>query len=288
MKTKRISRCLLLFLVGAMLLAPAARADMGPKPWLTIRVVNAPEETCYLDLLTQGEPSSEPYPNSDLEQADPAIMEQLHSLEGDGWVLAFSTGAARRAPVFGSLFQQEDGTWYFSYTGLPETFRIAAATAESAQASENVYTRRFMDNVVYDWEANTVRAATPAPLHFLARLLSTLIPTLLLEALVLWLFQFREKRSWLVFLVLNIVTQVGLHLVCGSVLVVSGGHPIYYLLTLLLPELAIWVVECVAAAALVREHSVFRRWSGVLCANLASFALGFFPLHLLAPFLQGL
>lgn len=288
MNAKLLRRCLLAFLAGMLLLAPAARADMGPKPEVTIRLYHAPEGEIYLDLLTEGRPASEPYPNSEAGDYDPAITEQLHSLEGDGWVLAYSTGVSGRAPVFGSVHPHSGLTWQFSYSGLPETFRVAAATAEGAQVSETVYTRRYVDTILYDWESNTVRPATPYPLYFTIQLLATLIPTLLFEGLVLWLFRFREKRTWLIFLAVNLVTQVGLHLLCGSVLAVSGDHPLYYVLTLLLPELVIWAAECAAFALLLREHSIFRRWSAALCANLVSFALGFFPLHLLAPLLQGL
>ena len=284
----RLARCLLLFLVGAMLLAPAARADIGPKPSLTVQVVNAPEGTLYLDLLTEGETTKSPYPNSNLEEADPALLDTLRSIEGDGWVLAYTTGVAGRAPVFGSVLPREDGAWQFSYIGLPETFRVAVATEGWARASKTVYTRRFTDNIIYDWESNTVRPVTPAPLHFLLQLLATLIPTLLIEALVLWLFRFREGRTWAVFLAVNLVTQAGLHLACGTVLVTLGYHPLFYGLGLILPELIIWAVECAAFALLLKEHSAKRRVGGVLCANLASFVLGFFPLHLLGPFLNSL
>ena len=284
----RLARCLLLFLVGAMLLAPAARADIGPKPSLTVQVVNAPEGTLYLDLLTEGEATKSPYPNSNLEEADPAVLDTLRSIEGDGWVLAYTTGVAGRAPVFGSVLPREDGAWQFSYIGLPETFRVAVATEGWARASKTVYTRRFTDHIIYDWESNTVRPVTPAPLHFLLQLLATLIPTLLIEALVLWLFRFREGRTWAVFLAVNLVTQAGLHLACGTVLVTLGYHPLFYGLGLILPELIIWAVECAAFALLLKEHSAKRRVGGVLCANLASFVLGFFPLHLLGPFLNSL
>ena len=235
----RLARCLLLFLVGAMLLAPAARADIGPKPSLTVQVVNAPEGTLYLDLLTEGEATKSPYPNSNLEEADPALLDTLRSIEGDGWVLAYTTGVAGRAPVFGSVLPREDGAWQFSYIGLPETFRVAVATEGWARASKTVYTRRFTDHIIYDWESNTVRPVTPAPLHFLLQLLATLIPTLLIEALVLWLFRFREGRTWAVFLAVNLVTQAGLHLACGTVLVTLGYHPLFYGLGLILPELII-------------------------------------------------
>ncbi len=286
-KSPSLARVFPVLLLCLLCLIPAARADIGPKPEVTITVVNAPEGVLYLDLLTQGEPTDHPYPNSNGER-DPAILENLRSLEGDGWVLAYTTGAANRAPVFGDVRPREDGTWRFSYIGLPETFRVAAATADEAKAVEAPYTRDFVGNIVYDWQTNTVREATPPPLRFFARLAATLIPTLVIEGAILWLFGFREKRSWLVFLAVNAVTQVGLHLAVGSMLAEAGWHFLNYSLTILIPELVIWAAEAAAYALLLRERTRARRIGYALAANIASFVLGYFPLHLLYDFLKSL
>ncbi len=286
-KSPSLARVFPVLLLCLLCLIPAARADIGPKPEVTITVVNAPEGTLYLDLLTQGEPTDHPYPNSNGER-DPAILESLRSLEGDGWVLAYTTGAARNAPVFGDVRPREDGTWRFSYIGLPETFRVAAATADEAKAVDAPYTRDFVGNIVYDWQTNTVREATPPPLRFFARLAATLIPTLVIEGAILWLFGFREKRSWLVFLAVNAVTQVGLHLAVGSMLAEAGWHFLNYSLTILIPELVIWAAEAAAYALLLRERTRARRIGYALAANIASFVLGYFPLHLLYDFLKNL
>ncbi|MCI8806687.1 MAG: hypothetical protein HFF21_00990 [Oscillospiraceae bacterium] len=267
-------------------LVPTAYADIGPKPEVTITVVNAPEGVLYLDLLAQGEPTDQPYSNSNGE-CDPALLDNLRSLEGDGWVLAYTTGT-KGPPVFGDVRPREDGTWRFSYVGLPESFRVAAATADEAKAAEVSYTRDFVDNIVYDWQANTVREATPPPLRFLVRLAATLIPTLLIEGALFWLFGFRDRRGWLVFLAVNTATQVGLHLAVGSILPQAGWHFLNYTLTILIPELIIWAAEAAAYAFLLREHSRGRRVGYAFAANFASFVLGYFPLHLLYDLLRSL
>ena len=289
MKRKALSlACVFLVLPLCLVcLIPTVRADIGPKPEVTITVVNAPEGTLYLDLLAEGEPADHPYPNSNSE-CDSTILDNLRSLEGNGWVLAYSTGISNRAPVFGDVRPREDGTWRFSYVGLPETFRVAAATADEARAVEAPYTREFVGNIVYDWQANTVREATPAPLRFLARLAATLIPTLIIEGLIFWLFGFRERRSWLVFLLVNTVTQTGLHLAVGSTLAEAGWHFLNYSLTILIPELVIWAAEAAAYALLLKEHDRYQRIGYALAANIVSFVLGYFPLHLLYGFLKSL
>lgn len=278
---------LMLALLCALCLTMPAHADMGPKPDLTIAVVNAPEgETVYVDLLYEA--SGELYQASFPDGYEPDILEQLHSLENDRWVLACATGTGG-APIFGDIAPQADGTYWFGYFGLPTTFRLAAATASSAQATAEAYTRtRFHTNLVYDWQANTLRAVTPTPVFFLAQLAATLVPTLILEGLVLWLFAFRQKRSWLVFLAVNLVTQAGLHLFCANLVAYAFQSPFYYVMSLLVPELVILVIEAAAYSVFMKEHRPRRRILYALCANIVSFLVGFFPIYWLGTFLSSL
>ena len=286
-KKPRISlaRAFPVLLLCLLCLIPTAYADVGPKEALYITVVNVPEgETVYIDLLAQGKPAGERPWYSENNDHDEAIVARLRSLEGNGWVLAVTTGIYGSAPIFGDVTPQEDGTYSFSYFGLPRTFRLAAATAGEARAMSEPFTRtRFYTSVVYDWAANTLTYAVPTPLLWAAHLASTLIPTLVIEGLVLWLFGFRAKRSWLVFLCVNVVTQIALHLVCDAI-----GMPVMqaaffwmFYLFLLVPELVIWGVEAAAYAALLPEHSRGRRVGYAFAANILSYAVSYLPLHLL-------
>ena len=288
MKQKSVSlaRVFPILLLCLLCLLPTAYADIGPKPEVTITVVNAPEGTLYLDLLTQGAPTDHPYSNSN-DQCDSAILDNLRSLEGDGWVLAYTTGVSG-PPVFGDVRPRENGTWRFSYVGLPETFRVAAATADEAKAVAAPYTREFVGNIVYDWQANTVREATPAPLRFLVRLAATLIPTLLIEGVIFWLFGFRQRRSWLVFLAVNTATQTALHLFVSTPIMLSAEHPFYYAVVFVPAEVVICTVEAVAYNYILQESSGRRRIGYAFAANIISAALGYFPLHLLYGFLKSL
>ena len=280
-------RALPLALLCALLLALPARADMGPKADLTVTVVNAPEGECYVDLLYEGG-GDNLHRDLDVSGYDQDLIASLHTLEGDGWVLALLTGSY--LPIFGDLTPDRNGEYVYSYHGLPDTFRLAVATSEGAQAVEQPYTRQLFHTVlVYDWATNTVEAVTPSPLFYLAQLCSTLVPTLVIEGLILLAFGFRERRTWLVFLLVNLITQVGLHLFCnGQVLAAAQGNFSYYLLLMAVPELVIFAVEAVAYQALLQEHTHRRRVGYTLCANLASFLIGFLPLHLLSSLLIGL
>lgn len=111
----------------------------------------------------------------------------------------------------------------------------AVATEKGAQATQESYTRtRFHTNLVYDWNTNTLSYVTPSPLYYTAQFLATFLPTLAIEGIILWLFKFRQKRTWLIFLLVNFVTQLGLHLYCNlfqrAAIAESYANPFFYFL----------------------------------------------------------
>lgn len=279
---KRLLRtvpCLLLCLI---LLGGAASADMGPKQSVTITVTNAPEEVYYLDLLHQEDVD---YSNVDLEEYDPALLEGLRSWEGEGWYPALVHGT--NLPLFGDLTPGTDGTHTFSYYGLPDTFRIAVSSADGAQATAEPFTRTvFHTELVYDYESNTITQSTSTVGFYLTQFLSTFIPTLIVEGILLWLFGFRSRRNVAVFLIVNLVTQAALHILVGSAILSVDAHYLYYLM--LVPvEVLILLAEAIAYGLLLRDQKPGRRVGYAVCANLASYAAGFLPLHFIARLLLG-
>ena len=279
---KRPLRALPCFLLCLILLAGTASADTGPKPSVTITVTNAPDGVYYLDLLQQDGDGS---PDIDRADYDPTLLEGLERWEDEGWFPALVHGT--NLPLFGDLVPGTDGTHTFSYFGLPETFRIAVSSAGGAQTTEEPFTRTvFHTELVYDYESNTITRSTSTVGYYLTQFLSTFIPTLVVEGILLWLFGFRSRRSLIVFLVVNLVTQAALHILLGSAILAVGTHYLYYLV--LLPvEVLIWLAEAIACGLLLREHTPGRRVGYALCANLASYAVGFLPLSLIARLLLG-
>ena len=271
--------CVLLCLA---VLPGTASADSGPKPAVTITVVNAPAGEYYLDLLiTDPEPDHD---NIEVADYDPALIAGLKSWEDEGWYPALVTGT--RAPLFGELTAEADGIHRFSYHGLPRTFRIAVSGPGGAQATAEPFTRTvFYTHLTYDWETNTITSATSPAGFYGLQFLSTLAPTLIVEGVLLWLFGFRARRDWLVFLIVNLATQAGLHLWIGSGAMAAGSHPLYYLV-LIVAEVPILLVEMLAYMFLLKEHGKGRRALYALCANAASYALGYFPLHWAVEFLS--
>jgi len=263
-----------------MVLPGTASADSGPKPAVTITVVNAPAGEYYLDLLVT-DPGD--HANIDPADYDPNLLQGLRDWEVDGWYPALAGGTS--VPLFGDLRPGEDGTHRFTYYGLPRAFRIAVSGPDGAQATDEPFTRTvFYTHLTYDWETNSITRATSPAGFYGVQFLSTLVPTLLVEGGLLWLFGFRAGRDWLVFLAVNLVTQAGLHLWIAADLVSIGDSALQYLV-LLVAEVPILLVELIAYVFLLKEYSGLRRAAYAACANIASYAVGYLPLHWVVEFL---
>lgn len=269
-KSMSLARAFPALLLFFLCLLPTAYANSTPKPEIYITVANAPAGQVCLGLLMENSWTA----GYGEAKYDPAVLDNLRSLEGDGWTLS------GYAYPYDDTSPREDGTWLFYREGFSEPFRVAVATADCAQAAETPYTPSgTFVNIVYDWEANTVRETTPPPLRFLARLASTLVPTLLIEGALFWLFGYRQRRSWLVFLAVNGATQLAMHLIFGWTIPGVGVHPSYYVLLFVPSEVVIIAIEAAAYGLLLREKDSGERVGYALLANVTSAALGYFPLH---------
>ncbi len=102
--------------------------------------------------------------------------------------------------------------------------------------------------------------------------------TLLLEGLVFLFFGYRQRRSWLIFLGVNLVTQLGVNLLllhmAGPFYNMRGGMGLLFWMVYLPAELLVLAVEIGAFRSLLREKSKGRATACAACANLLSWALG--------------
>jgi hypothetical protein len=95
--------------------------------------------------------------------------------------------------------------------------------------------------------------------------------TLLIEALVFFVFGYRSKRSWLVFLTANLLTQGLLYIILDVLGSPFGSGLIFQLLY---GELAVFIIEAVVFSIFTKEHGRLRTIFYVLTANLLSLVGG--------------
>ena len=93
--------------------------------------------------------------------------------------------------------------------------------------------------------------------------------TLLIEGAIFILFGYRQKRSWLAFFIINILTQTGL-----NAMITGPGIGSYWMLGFIFLETIILIVEIIAFINILKEHKRGRAAIYAVAANLASLILG--------------
>ena len=297
---KRASlRAFVCALLASLALTTFALADSGPKPQLTVRVENAPQELYYLDLLAEGdwgESGESSYDGVDWSYhgkentLDPALLTSLRDNVPAGWHACVAQGTTG-APIWGDLYAEGtdafgNGLHVFSYHGVPSTYRIILVT-ESGKVwlSDELERRVLQSSVTVHWsdDAESTTVTVPSTVTgYLLQFLATLVPTLLIEGILLLLFQYSWRQNWKAFLLVNILTQ-GLLAVASSSFTAHSGVSGWYLFLFFLPaELVVMLVEVFlySGRGLLTGHS---RGRAALYAVTANFASAFLGYHLAMP-----
>ena len=280
---KRFGKCLALFYLFAVLLCTAASANSAaPDYRVAVKVAHAPDELYYLDLLEESDGEADIFERDGL---DYELLEALKNAAPDGW-LPCSMSTSLWEKNFSGDIAGNNGMHVFHGYYTPKIFRILIVTKSGESwVSEPLKTKMINSTVRVDWIKKTA-VMPPVQILYILQFLSTLLPTLLIEGLIFFAFRFPGKRNWLVFLLVNLVTQGALSFVLCVNVVGSNGNYIFLGMLLLIPvELLIAFVEAVLYMALLRGQPEHERFFYGIAANAASFLLGLFTV---GPFYVGI
>lgn len=284
---KRLIRVWLLCLLLLPVLTVSAFADSGPKPQLIVRVEHAPEELYYLDLVAEGAWDEAEgyrglegaYTQEEFAALDQDLLDTLRTAVPDGFHACTAQGSLG-APMWGDLFAESRDTagnplHRFGYIGLPDTYQILIVTKSGEIFLSEPQTRTVLQSsATVDWAEKTV-SIPPTWVGYVLQFFSTLLPTLLIEGILLLLFGFAWKKNWKPFLLVNLITQGGLALWLAISVMQQGANYWFYYFAFLPAELVIAVVE----ALLYRKHLTGQSKKRAVCygltANLCSMALGY-------------
>ena len=282
-------------LLASLALTTFALADSGPKPQLTVRVENAPQEPYYLDLLAEGdwgESGESSYDGVDWsyhgkeDTLDPDLLALLRENVPSGWHACVAQGTTG-APMWGELYAEGTDAFgndlhVFGYHGVPSTYRIILVTQSGkVWISDTLERKVLQSSVTVHWadDAESTTVTVPSTVTgYLLQFLATLVPTLLIEGALLLLFRYSWKKNWEAFLLVNVLTQGFLAVASVYVTAHSGVSAWYFFFFLLPAELIILLVELYlyAGCGLLTGHSKGRAAAYAITANLASAVLGYY------------
>lgn len=239
---KSLSLLLALSLLLCLLCPQVALANSGEPPCFTVLVLNAPEDLSVSLIL--GDETVEPVLLKQDTQAWESYYRFYYGMSG--WE------------------REDEEEWLADAALLVETGETEYTCALPAEAFD------YYNNLLtLDVEEQTLAQGQPVwrqPLLVGLRIVLTLV----LEGLVFFLFGYRSRRSWAIFLVVNLVTQILLNIAIVSA-ALSGG---YWLFLYGFGELLIFAAEIAAFTLTLKEQGRGRAAACALSANVVSLLAG--------------
>lgn len=261
---------IMLIFLGVLLTTNLIQADAGPKPQIILTIKNAPSELFYVDLLVQNQNMTDSLLS--LNMYDAKMIEALKSQENMGWYPALVNGTQTR--MMGDIIPDSDNQEIiFTYTqSIPDYFKLILVTQSGKiTISEPIQTKAFLTRLEFDAQSGKVSAPNWL-LSYSTIFISMLIPTFLIEGLLLWAFGLFNRHNVVVFTITNLLTQVFLFL--------TSAYAYYYfglilaILVVILDEGIILLVETVIFAKFLNHPSLKRKIVYGMSANILSFIGG--------------
>lgn len=249
-------------------------ADMGPKPEIKITVDHAPTELYYLDLLVKESFLGEINPEKTYDH--PEMIEKLKAYEAEGWIPALGSARAFMwGELTGSMIEGKM-VHIFSYH-VPDEFRIILVTQSGkVMVSDPIQRDTFYFTMHFDAQSGKITVPNVA-IQYAVQFTTTFIPTLIVEFMVLLTFGLYSKRNLIVFLIMNLITQIFLTFTVNMALIQMGLLSAIVFFIFL--EGFIWIFEMIVCWKFFdKKRSTGRRIAYALVANILSFILGIFLL----------
>ena len=201
----------------------------------------------------------------------PALIIIAQGVPEDTVITCVETGesANRQSLAWETYYVFQYGAFGEGFAPAEATIRVSGGGKSFEHALDFTLLRGYDAIVSLDFAAETF---TPGKLPLRSALLIVLrlSATLVVESIIFFIFGFRQKRSWLYFLCVNIVTQAALSLWINTMQPLFS----YAIFGFLGIEVLIFIAESIAFALLLKEHTNGRRVGYALLANLASLILG--------------
>lgn len=160
---------------------------------------------------------------------------------------------------------------FFSLDAKQEnTVLIVSYGTEKFELSLNsINLSRYSNIITLDIESKSFRVGVSGVRTALLVLLRVTL-TLLIEGAVFFMFGYRKRYSYIVFVIINLITQGLLNLQFSGISSSSG----YWFIAFVILEILIFIAESVAFTLIIKEHKNLRTFLCVFIANTASLFAG--------------
>lgn len=273
-------------------LAPVVKADMGPKPTISLEINSYSNERIYVELLIKADNKYSEYENA--EDRNDSFKNLVHIIKDksfDGYVSAtLNKGGAPYWTKYVNTVSNKQ-TFKFGYHP-PRKFKVLMydLAKNVVFISDEINVKAFDSIIKIDismsdpirsdqlkiYDKDIVVKETFDFKESAISLVIRLVITIIIEMLVLFLFNYRTKKSYLIVLLTNLFTQIALT-ICLFIAMYFNGS-LAYLFALIIGEIIVLAVESVIYVALLKEQG---KGKAVLYAFIANFLSLFIPIFFL-------
>ena len=268
----------LLLILGLMLplFANVSKADMGPKPSITVKVKNAPAE--YYIALSGGS-GHDRYKEDEISRLK---KENPGEKEHQAIDKIFSLGI-HITPVGKSCYRSGGTTYRFGYM-VPKTFDVVIVSLDGEVYRSNTVTKERY-NAVFEYDVSTGEIheiIKESRMLYVSGAIGCYLLTLICEGLLLIAFGFAaKKKNWIHFLIANTVTQILLNVFLVNN-ITEGMTSGFAMLCFLFIEFVIFILEAVYYKITLRRKDEDKEGEKArelttmyaLAANFTSFLVG--------------
>jgi len=162
-------------------------------------------------------------------------------------------------------------------TSSTYTFRIATSN-DSFTCSIEGALEHYNNVYTLDMKNQSLTPGT-SPLRSVLLVSLRVLLTLIIEGIIFWLFGFRDKRSWIIFLIINLITQGTL-----NILLNNAASPLpssYIIFSLVFGEFFVFITEMIAFPIFIKEYGKVHTVIYAFVANLISLIVGGYIISLL-------
>lgn len=269
---KSVLLSVLITVLCVIILFPSAvLADAGPKPNITIKAFNMPDQMCYMDLLVEVDRQGETDPEYLTDEYNSEMVSILSQYYVDGWGAAVVN---RENIIFDDIkckVTEGESTKSFGYMP-PDRFRIIVVTEDGNIKVSNIVEKKAFDSTIdFDYMSGEAKERAVFP-GFFIKFVLTLLLTLTVEGLLFLVFKFGvTKYLWWV-LGINVFTQMFLYaaIIFGTYL----GGIFLAIIMYATAEVFIFISETIAYAFVLKSRPIGYRIGYSVVANTVSLVTG--------------
>ena len=250
----------LIFIICLIMIPLKAKADIGPKPSIDIKIDNLKTKNYLIDLFVYDKEgkafsSEKDYNGEGLTKEQ---ITKLYELNYDGWISESTRWNSYL--LFADCAGNKDHSHHFSYFGTPTKYKIVIINndTDEIKISDEIVRKDFNSSITIDYK--TMDTISKKNNNAIAKSLIALILTIIVEVLIAHLF---KTGYYKIITITNLITNL-----CLQIFLLIMANKL--LLAFIIGEVIVIVCELLIYLYRFKDLSKFKIALYTLCANIVT------------------